>query len=68
MNERVKAILLAALRLPPEERRALASALAENLDIGHEEAERLFGSAEAETPEGKSPLPATDTLSKYLDT
>lgn len=68
MNERVKAILLTALRLPPEERQALAKALTENLDTDVEEAERLFGEAESHTPEGKPPLPATDTLSKYLDT
>lgn len=66
MNERVKAILLAALRLPPEERQALASALMDNLDTAPDEAERLFGGAE--DTEAKPGLPATDVLAKYLDT
>lgn len=66
MNERVKAILLTALRLSPEERRELQTALADNLDTDPEDAERLFG--EATPPESKPGLPATDVLAKYLDT
>ena len=66
MNERVKAILLTALRLPPEERQALVSALMEQLDTDPDEAERLFG--EADGGDAKPGLPATDVLAKYLDT
>ena len=66
MNDRVRAILLAALRLPPEERQELAGALMEHLDIDPDEAERLF--AETDVGETKPGLPATDVLAKYLDT
>lgn len=66
MNERVKSVLLAAIRLSPDERRALAGALADHLDTDLAEAERLFG--DATVAEEKPGLPATDTLSKYLDT
>ncbi len=66
MNDRVKAILLTALRLPPEERQALASALMDHLDTDPDEAERLFG--ETDGSEAKPALPATDVLAKYLDT
>lgn len=66
MNECVKAILLAALRLPLEERQALARALMDHLDTDAEEAERLFG--DGGTADSKPGLPASDTLSKYLDT
>ena len=66
MNDRVKAILLTALRLPPEERQALASALMDHLETDPDEAERLF--AETDVGETKPGLPATDVLAKYLDT
>lgn len=66
MNERVKAILLAALRLPPEERRQLLGALSEYLDGDADEIARLL---DPDAPaEEKAGLPATDTLAKYLDT
>lgn len=66
MNERIKAVLLAALRLPPEERRALHVALSENLDSDADEVARLLG--EDVPAEDKPGLPASDTLAKYLDT
>ena len=66
MKERVKALLLAALRLPSEERRELLSALSENLDGDPDEIERRLGDAE---PAAEKPgLPASDVLAKYLDT
>lgn len=66
MNERVKAVLLAALRLPAEERRALHVALSENLDSDADEVARRL---EENVPvEEKPGLPASDTLAKYLDT
>lgn len=66
MNERVKAILLAAMRLSPEERRSLAAALGDNLDTDLAEAERLFD--DVSTAAERPGLPASDVLSKYLDT
>lgn len=66
MNERVKAILLTALRLPPEERQTLASALMDHLETDPDDAERLFGKADG--TEAKPGLPTTDVLAKYLDT
>ena len=66
MNERIKAILLTALRLSPEERRELASALADNLETDFKEAERLFG--ETDVLVRKRALPASDVLARYLET
>jgi len=69
MNERVKAILHAALKLSPEEREELARTLMDTLGSDPAEAEQLLsdddssGGAADEAPQ----QPPSDVLAKYLD-
>jgi len=65
MNDRVKAILFAALRLAPSEREVLARTLLEHLETDLAVAELLFGAAEDST--AASTQPTTDVLARYLD-
>jgi hypothetical protein len=69
MNDRVKAILLTALKLSPEERAELAQTLLENLGTDPAEAEQLLAD-EGEAPADDAIVPArptSDVLAKYLD-
>lgn len=69
MNERVKAIYVAALKLSPEEREKLAQTLLETLGVDPAEADQLFpdesdsSGAADEAPQ----QPPSDVLAKYLD-
>ncbi len=70
MNERVKAILLTAFKLSPEERQELAQALIDTLAADPAEVEQqlvaeesVSGGASEEAPQ----QPTTDVLAKYLD-
>lgn len=65
MNDRIKAILFAALRLAPGEREVLARTLLEHLETDLAVAEMLFGAAEEPAP--ASAQPTTDVLARYLD-
>jgi hypothetical protein len=69
MNERVKAILLTALKLSPEERAELAQSLMDNLGADAAVAEQLLaGDGEANSDEAGAPVrPTSDVLAKYLD-
>lgn len=69
MNERVKAILLTALKLSPEEREELAQSLLNYRDADPAEAEQLLGAADALGGAGSEApqQPTTDVLAKYLD-
>jgi hypothetical protein len=68
MNERVRAILIAALKLSPQERQELAQSL---MGLGADPAladqlaaeERASGGAPEEAPQ----QPTSDVLAKYLD-
>jgi hypothetical protein len=69
MNERVKAILLTALKLSPGEREELASTLLANLNIDPADADRLFPDENAGEAEAAAshPQQTSDVLAKYLD-
>jgi endonuclease/exonuclease/phosphatase family metal-dependent hydrolase len=69
MNDRVKAILLTALKLSPEERAELAQTLLDNLGTDPAEAEQLLaGDGDAPTDDTAVPArPTSDVLAKYLD-
>ncbi|MCC7252496.1 hypothetical protein [Hyphomicrobium sp.] len=69
MNERVKAILLAALKLPPEEREELAQTLMDNLGADPTDAEQLLAGTDASGGAAGEPpqQPTSDVLAKYLD-
>lgn len=67
MNERVKAILLAALRLPPEERQELAETLMAHLGTDPAEADQLFADEESPAGDDTPARPTSDVLAKYLD-
>ena len=68
MNDRVKAILLTALKLPSEERAELARTLLETLASDPSETDQLFAEDDAAGGEaGDAPAqPTSDVLAKYL--
>lgn len=69
MNERVKAILVTALKLSAEERAELAQTLMDTLgtdaaaEADHILADDASGSADGDAPQ----RPTSDVLAKYLD-
>ncbi len=66
MNERVKAVFVAALKLSPEERLELTQSLADTLGVDPSDVDQLcldIGAADQEQP----PRPTSDVLAKYLD-
>jgi len=65
MNDRIKAILFAAMRLAPDEREILARTLLQHLETDAAVIEMLFGASE-ETAQ-TSVQPTTDVLARYLD-
>ncbi|MDQ8697497.1 hypothetical protein [Hyphomicrobium sp. LHD-15] len=69
MNERVKAILLTALKLAPDEREELANSLLANLNVDPAETDQLFPEDAAGEPDAPAtPVQRTsDVLAKYLD-
>jgi hypothetical protein len=70
MNERVKAILLTAFKLSPDERQELAQALIDTLAADPAEMEQQLAAADAVSggaPDEAPQQPTTDVLAKYLD-
>jgi hypothetical protein len=69
MNDRVKAILLTALKLSPDEREELATSLLANLNIDPAEADQLFPEDVNSDIQVASqhPQQTSDVLAKYLD-
>ncbi len=68
MNERVKAILVTALKLSPEERAELAQTLMDTLGTDVAEADHILADDASGGPDGDAPLrPTSDVLAKYLD-
>jgi hypothetical protein len=67
MNERVKAILLTALKLSPDEREELAQSLLANLNVDPADADQLFPDEPESEGEAVPPQPTSDVLAKYLD-
>ncbi len=69
MNERVKAILHAALQLSPEEREELAQTLMDTLGADPAEAEQLLSDEDNSSGAADEPpqQPPSDVLAKYLD-
>ncbi|MGE0023778.1 MAG: hypothetical protein AB7S70_09135 [Hyphomicrobium sp.] len=68
MNERVKAIFLAALKLTHDERMLLAQSLAETLGADPADVDQLCLDIDTGNPEQEQPpQPTSDVLAKYLD-
>lgn len=66
MNERVKAILHAALKLSPQEREELAQTLIDTLGGDAADASQLCFETE-EDDSAAQKQPTSDVLAKYLD-
>lgn len=69
MNERVRAIYVAALKLSPEERQELATTLLDTLGAHPGEADPLRAdeAASGGTADEAPLQPTSDVLAKYLD-
>lgn len=70
MNERVKAILVTAFKLSPEERHELAQALLDTLAADPIEVEQQLAvdeSASGGVADEAPQQPTSDVLAKYLD-
>lgn len=67
MNERVKAIFLAALKLSPEERQELAQTLMDTLGADPADADQLCFDTSDDTDSETPPQPTSDVLARYLD-
>ena len=67
MNERVKAIFLAALKLSAEERQELAQMLMDTLGTDPADADQLCFDTTDDTDTEAPPQPTSDVLARYLD-
>ncbi|CAN0506267.1 unnamed protein product [Phaeothamnion confervicola] len=68
MNERIKAIFLAALKLSPEERLELTQTLTETLGADPADVDQLcLDMGEDRADREAPPRPTSDVLAKYLD-
>lgn len=68
MNERVKAILVTALKLSPEERAELAQTLMDTLGTDGAEADHILADdTSGSADDGAPQRPTSDVLAKYLD-
>jgi acyl-CoA reductase-like NAD-dependent aldehyde dehydrogenase len=68
MNERVKAILITALKLSPEERAELAQTLLDNIEADSARVDQLMAEdSSGRAAEETLPQPTSDVLAKYLD-
>lgn len=67
MNERVKAILLTALKLSPDEREELVQSLLAHLNVDPADADQLFPDDVNSDADAVHPQPTSDVLAKYLD-
>jgi hypothetical protein len=67
MNERVKAIFLAALKLSAEERQELAQLLMDTLGADPADADQLCFDTGDDSDSEVPPQPTSDVLARYLD-
>lgn len=67
MNERVKAIFLAALKLSAEERQELAQMLMDTLGADPADTDQLCFDTGDEADSDVPPQPTSDVLARYLD-
>jgi len=67
MNERVKAVFLAALKLTHDERMQLAQSLADSLGADPADVDQLSLDIDTGAEHDQPPQPTSDVLAKYLD-